>query len=59
MVEKCHSTIEKRLSANQRGCDDANVIFGRASTVIFRICYRIRLQWNYANIETRSEFLSA
>jgi hypothetical protein len=54
--ERCYAT-RKRLSANQGGGDDANVIFGAASVRMLRIGHRARLKRNYANIKTPSEFL--
>jgi hypothetical protein len=57
VVGECCYAIEKRLSANQGGGDDANVIFGGASVKMFRIGHRARLQREYTNIKTRSDFL--
>jgi hypothetical protein len=41
--ERCYAT-RKKLSANQGGGDDANVIFGVASVRMLRIGHRARLE---------------
>lgn len=57
VVEECCYAMEKRLSANQGGGDDANVTFGGASVRMLRIGRRARLHRNYINLMTQSEFL--
>src|SRR5262249_19591244 len=52
VVEECCYDMEKRLSTNQGGGDDANVIFRVASVTMFGIGHMARLQRKYRNIKT-------